>query len=87
MTKKKNKGLNFEYCECGCHGHSASMANIHYWLYNDLKHKENSFKLHQGHGWISPLIKTFASFEAAVDFANEMAQKEFNKIKSELGFK
>lgn len=55
--------LDFEYCECGCHGHEASPGmNVHYWIFNDLK---GTYRLHRGHGWMSPVISTHKSFKDA----------------------
>lgn len=68
----------FEYCECGCHGHQWR----DFWLFNDLK---GTFYLHQGHGWLSPLIGKFKSFKEAESHAFGIARKEAKQILEECG--
>ena len=69
--------LNFTYCECGCHGHEASVGNLHFWLFNDL---QGGFFLHKGHGRYSPRLSSHTSWESATGAANEVAKEELMKL-------
>lgn len=69
--------LNFEYCECGCHGHEASAGALHFWIFNNLKGR---FFLHQGHGWLSPKLSEHTSFQDAEKAANEVVKGELTKL-------
>lgn len=73
--------LNFNYCECGCHGYEASVGNLHLWIFWDLK---ESYHLHRGHGWVSPKIKTCSSMEEAVELATDLARVELEKMQADL---
>lgn len=73
--------MEWEYCECGCHGHEASAGNDHYWLFNDLK---GNYFLHRGHGWLSPLIGKYQSFQEAADKAEELVKAEIQKMQEAL---
>lgn len=75
-------GLEFNYCECGCHGHEASAGVVHYWIFNDL---QGSFYLHQGHGRLSPRLGAFVSFEAAEREANAHVRAVIKKMTDDLG--
>lgn len=84
-TTKKRKGLNFEYCECGCHGFSASAGALHFWIYWGLNEHFKGFKLHQGHGWTSPLIDTFPTLAKAEAAATKLARVGLKKMQKDLG--
>lgn len=73
--------MNFEYCECGCHGSSASAGPIHFWIFNDLK---GNYFLHRGHGWISPLIGKYKSYKEADAEVVKIVKKELAEINSAL---
>jgi hypothetical protein len=73
--------MNWEYCECGCHGHEASAGVLHFWLFNDLK---GNFYLHRGHGWLSPRIGRFKTWEEAEAKAVEVVNSEIIKLQSAL---
>jgi hypothetical protein len=73
--------MNWEYCECGCHGHEASAGGIYLWLFNDLK---GNYTLHRGHGWMSPVIGKYKSWEEAETKAREVMTEGLKKAVLEL---
>jgi hypothetical protein len=65
--------LKFNYCECGCHGFESKLTG--FWIaIND------STQLHKGHGWTSPKLVEFESFEKAVEHATELAKPILEKM-------
>jgi hypothetical protein len=63
--------LNFKYCECGCKGHlSITIGHTSFWIFDSLK---GIVCLHRGHGWTSPLIGQYSSYDKAVRIATEEA--------------
>jgi hypothetical protein len=84
-TRKRPKGLDFEYCECGCHGFEASAGAVHFWIYWDLDEHFTGFKLHQGHGWTSPRIGSFPTLGKAKAEANKLARLTLKKMQKDLG--
>jgi hypothetical protein len=77
--------LNWEYCECGCKGHDVSVGSLHLWQFDDLKNGPKSHRLHEGHGWMSPLIGSYASGEDADKAAIERVKEELKKIRKATG--
>lgn len=75
---KKHK-LNWEYCECGCHQHTASIAGVHYSMFNDLKGGYflgvNSHRAY----WREDGNLKFKSFEDADEAAWKDAQKRIGR--------
>ncbi len=69
---KTNK-LNFEYCECGCKGYSATKKGLSYWIYWDLA---KSFIAHTGHGYQGNLIKDCETMK----LAEKSCQKHYDSI-------
>lgn len=68
--------LQFEYCECGCHCHSAVSKGIEYSIFNDLKSKL-PFTTRRGHSWMGTQIgPKYATWEEAV----KAAQDDWDKI-------
>jgi hypothetical protein len=78
MTKRTKDVLNFKYCECGCHGSEAGTMGNSYWIYNDLK---GTYTLTAGHGFCSPIIGKYSSYEEAADKATELFKKELDMAK------
>lgn len=72
-------GLQFEYCECGCKGHAASVGPWHYWIFNDLL---TSYTLHRGHGHSSPVIGKFDTFPRAKRAAQADVDERFKKVQA-----
>ena len=64
MAKKK-RDIDFEYCECGCHGFSLSIAGQNFWVLDDLK---GHLRLHSGHGWLSPKLAVFENWKEVEAF-------------------
>lgn len=81
MSEKKT-GLNFEYCECGCHCYVAEFGSRCFTIFWDLK---KSYRLFHGHGF-GALIKDCTSMEQAEKIANEFAFKELSKLAGVFGF-
>lgn len=79
-----NVKLNFELCECGCHGSAAGRGDISYWIRHLPEHR-SIFIAHLGHGWISPVIGEFATLEEARLCCNVDAAKELAKLLKALG--
>lgn len=73
--------LNWEYCECGCHGHEAGIRGTMFWIYSNL---QGSFYLHQGHGFLSPRIGIYKTWEEADAKANEAFQAKAIPLMAEL---
>lgn len=73
--------MNWEYCECGCHGHEAHAAGIYFWLFNDLK---GNYTLHRGHGWLSPVIGKYKSWEEAEEKAREILKEALVELREAL---
>jgi hypothetical protein len=73
---KKQKKINWEYCECGCHGHEATVKGTHYWVFNDLGPKRDGngslFHLHRGHGFMGVKLGEFDGFETVDSYINTM---------------
>lgn len=68
--------IQFEYCECGCHCHSACSKGIGYTIYNSLK-KNKAFSLRRGHGILGTQIGSLRdTFQECV----LAAQEDFDKI-------
>ena len=50
------KRINWEYCECGCHGLDTTVAGIHFWKYWDIECTEQpdgSIKTREGKFYLS----------------------------------
>lgn len=73
--------MNWEYCECGCHGHELQVAGRYFWLFNDLK---GTYRLHSGHGWTSAVIGTYTSWEEAEVKVKEILTASLNELKIAL---
>ena len=71
------KLVEFEYCECGCHGSEATLGNHYVWLFDSLPTKNVSgftpkgFHLYEGHGSFSKLIGEYSTFEEAQKAATD----------------
>lgn len=77
MTKIKTKQvLNFEYCGCGRHGHSAGVAGNNFWIYNDLR---GNFTLKIGHSFLGSQIGSYTSYDEAVDVATNLFKAHLTK--------
>lgn len=61
--------LNFEYCECGCHGFEATKKGLSYWIYMQLSVSSKSgkelFHLYRGHGWLGEKLSVHETYEMA----------------------
>lgn len=65
--------LNFEYCECGCHGsESDRIGETTYWI--GCETSKGKVNLHRGHGWTSPMIAECDTYEEAVELATGLAR-------------
>lgn len=81
-TEKKDVNLPWKYCECGCKGHSVSLGQLHYWMFNDI-HGDHRFHLRKGHGMLlGEDLGDYDSFEAA-DRATQKHVKSFIKKRRE----
>ncbi len=77
-------GLQFTYCECGCHAHIAKFGNHCFGIFNDL-HKRLPFTLSDGHlSYLSTKIGQYRTFRDAEVEANKMARKILRDMKSQL---
>ena len=83
-NKGSKRKLDWKYCECGCHGHEVAVGSLYLWLFNDLEKPKAAYTLHKGHGWLSPKIGKFDSFDAADKAGYELAKVELTKMKDEL---
>lgn len=76
QKKSRVHPLQFEYCECGCHCHSAVSKGIEYSIYNSLEGKL-PFTTRRGHSWMGTQIgPKYATWEEAV----KAAQDDWDKI-------
>jgi hypothetical protein len=73
----RSKGLNFEYCECGCKSHVADAGPLSFRLYNDL---QGNYTLYNSHGPFGSVIGRFRSFQAAENKATREARKTLLKM-------
>lgn len=73
--------LDWEYCECGCHGSEAHAGPFYFWIFNDLK---GGYFLHTGHGWHSPRVGKFSSQEEARGKAQEILGAEAGAVIMEI---
>ena len=81
MGKSKHKILpGWEYCECGCHGHSLEMGGLSFWLYNDLK---GNYYLDYNHKH-GERIGVYKSWEEADKKVREILKKHKAKVMKEL---
>jgi hypothetical protein len=74
--------LEWEYCECGCHGHEGGVQGNMLWIYNDLK---DNFYLHRGHGFTSPRVGVYKTWEEASAKGNEVFREGALKLQEKLG--
>ncbi len=81
--KKKSKSSDWEYCECGCHGHVLKLGTLSYWLFNDLSGGK-SFHLYRGHGGMGEHLGDFLSFEKADQATRKNAKPIIRKLLKEL---
>jgi len=76
QKRSKNHPLQFEYCECGCHCHTAMSKGVDYSIYNDLESKL-PFTVRRGHSWMGIQIgPKYATWDEAV----KAAQDDWDKI-------
>lgn len=76
--------LNFEYCECGCHGYAADAESFSYSIYWDLR---ENFYTHRGHGLTGYRIGTYNSYNVAKEACNQDAERRLNDLHKALGIK
>ncbi len=69
MTKPKivPTKLNWEYCECGCHGYELVGAPIHRWCLLVLDGRDKPYFLHEGHGYIGRKMGQYSTMKEADD--------------------
>lgn len=72
IFETKMKKLDFEYCECGCHNHAATMKGMHYTIYNDL---QGNYTARRGHSILGFTLGVCKSFKAA----ENLCQKDYDK--------
>lgn len=94
MAKRKSKrSIDWEYCECGCHGFTVSIGDEYFWAYVHLPSEKISVYSNT-HGPYGTRIGTFDSFEeadaAVVDKIKssgtmEQLENELRKVKAILG--
>lgn len=67
MKKSESEEATWQYCECGCHGHSLSLGVVSYWVFIHLRGgpKGKPYALYQGHGFSGKDLGSFSSFEEA----------------------
>ncbi|MDP2933822.1 MAG: hypothetical protein Q8N81_06890, partial [bacterium] len=84
--EKKSTRIQWEYCECGCHGYELQLGHAYYWMFNDLGEGGSSkpFHLHTGHSGLGEHIGSFSSFKAADRAARERAKGVLKKRRTEL---
>jgi hypothetical protein len=90
MKKSDLNGLKltFEYCECGCHGHSANAGRYSsFWIYTELdeNNKVARTRLYRGHGFAGGRVGEFTTFKQAVNKANSIMRDEVRKMLESLG--
>ena len=71
------RALNWEYCECGCHGHELNIGHVHLWLFDDLK---GTLYLRKGHGHVSPLVDKFKTWKKVDKAARKILTKELKSV-------
>ena len=75
----KFKRIQFEYCECGCHGSASYIEGFkagwgpQYWVYNDLR---GNYELYRGHGRYGGKVGDFKSYQKVLDLVNEQFAKD-----------
>ena len=79
--KKSKKSLPWEYCECGCHGHTVSIGSLDYWMFDDLHGK---YYLHKGHGLTDKRLGRYSSFGAADRATRKDAKSKIAELRLEL---
>lgn len=86
MAKRQNnKTLDWDYCECGCKGHSVSIGSLHYWIGHDLTASKKGFCLVEGHGYIlGKVLGDYDSFKEADGAAQRHARPRVRKVLAEL---
>lgn len=75
------KKLNFEYCECGCHGFELSVAGQYFWVFDDLK---GSFHVHSGHSSCTKRLGSFKSWNAVHSYVRKQLKKAADELKEAL---
>jgi hypothetical protein len=84
--QKKSKRVNWEYCECGCHGHELLLGPLYYWMFNDLGRGGSTkhFHLNTRHSDLGDHLGSFSSFEEADSAARAHAKSVLKKSLEEL---
>ena len=84
--QKKSKRVDWEYCECGCHGHELRLGPLYYWMFNDLGRGGSAkrFHLNTDHSGLGSRLGSFSSFEEADRAARTHAKLIIKKRREEL---
>lgn len=84
--QKKSTRIQWEYCECGCHGYELRLGPAYYWMFCDLDRGSSSeqFHLNTGHSARGEHMGSYSSFEAADRVAREHAKRILEKHRTEL---
>ena len=61
MSPKLNQLIQWEYCECGCHGDTQSIAGVHFWQI----FSNNIYILRIGHGFCGMPLGEFETINDA----------------------
>jgi hypothetical protein len=79
-------GLQFDYCECGCHGHSASLCHLNFWIYCNPSSKstKNPYQLFKGHGFSGQCIGNYSTFENATEAANKLCEAYIEELEAQI---
>lgn len=75
------KKLDFEYCECGCHGFELSVAGQYFWVNDDLK---GNYDVHSGHGWISHRLIRLKSWDEVRAYVRGKLEDAAKELKDAL---
>ena len=77
--------LNWEYCECGCHGHELNVAGK-YWVFNDLGNPPTLY-LKNGHKWSGIELGKFKSYKEIDSYIIKELKAEYRKLGKMLNIK
>jgi hypothetical protein len=64
----KPKKVEWDYCECGCHGLEFRAPGIYFWLWVPVRDPIPKYVLRTGHGWMGSEVGRFDDMNGVNEF-------------------
>lgn len=85
MSKSKTT-IPWEYCECGCKGHTLDVAGIRLWSYMALDDTHGGpFFLKRVHGWYGEDLGKFKTSALQDQFVRSLLRKAVKDLRKIVG--